>query len=58
MVKVEMKLKKTLCEIKQNEIKDLEDELILIIKTPKYMCKKCLRAASIKNYLCKPKKIK
>lgn len=58
MSKVKMKLKKTLCEVKQNEIKDLEDELFLILKTPKYMCKKCLRAASISDYLCKPKKIK
>lgn len=58
MAIIKMKLTKTLCEIKRNEIKDLEDELILILKTPKYMCKKCLRVASIKDYLCKPKKIK
>ncbi len=34
------------------------DELLEILKKPKYFCKKCLRAASEGSYLCKPEKLK
>lgn len=47
---------KTLCDWDKKEIEKKSGELISIISHPKFYCKKCARASSIKDYLCKPKK--
>ena len=48
---------KTFCDFTKNDIDKFEKNIKKMIKDPKYLCKKCLRVSSDKNYLCKPKKI-
>ncbi len=44
---------KTLCKIKRQEFDTLLPEIVQLVQKPKYLCKKCLRAASQKKVLCK-----
>jgi len=48
---------KVLCKIKKSEIEPLLHDLIPVITSPKFICLKCLRVASGKKWLCKPKKL-
>lgn len=48
---------KTLCDWDKKEIEKNSSELKSIISNPKYYCKKCARASSNKDYVCKPKKL-
>ena len=41
----------TLCELKKETISENIDEISRIIDKPKYICKKCARAANEKKYL-------
>ncbi len=48
---------KTFCDFSKKEMEKYDEEIRKLLKEPKYFCKKCLRASSDKNYLCKPEKI-
>ena len=47
----------TLCDWSKKDIEKKSNELKKILRSPKYYCKKCARAASNKQYLCKPNKL-
>lgn len=49
--------KKTLCNWSRKDIIKNSDKLFKIVSEPKYVCKKCARAASKEEYLCEPKSI-
>ena len=48
---------KTMCKVKPKDFKELEGEILEQVSSPKYICRKCLRVASKKSRLCKPKKL-
>ena len=48
---------KPLCKIKKAEIEPFMPELLTYILPAKFICIKCLRVASGKKWLCKPKKL-
>ncbi|MCG8569926.1 MAG: hypothetical protein MJB14_07275 [Spirochaetes bacterium] len=51
-------MSKKLCKIaKEDWVKNNQNEFYEIAKKPKYYCTKCIRAASDKSWLCKPKKL-
>lgn len=45
---------KTLCKWDKEEIKDNLKELKKIVAEPRFICRKCARAARKEEYLCKP----
>ncbi len=47
----------TLCKVRPSEMEALQPKLRKLLKKPKYMCRKCLRAAKKKGVLCKPEKL-
>ena len=49
--------KKSLCDFTKSDLDKFNKELRLLVKKPKYICKKCFRACSEKEYLCKPTKL-
>jgi hypothetical protein len=53
-----MKIKKTLCCLDRDEIKDNIDELSELCSSPKYICRKCARVSGKEKHLCKPVRIK
>jgi hypothetical protein len=50
-------INKTLCDFSKSDIEKFDKEIRLLVKKPKFICKKCLRASSEKKYLCKPTKL-
>lgn len=52
-----MKIRKTLCSLGRDEIKENLGELTEIVSKPKYICRRCARVATKKKYLCKPVKL-
>ena len=52
-----MKKIRTMCKIKPKNLNELEDEFLRQVSKPKYYCRKCLRVATKKSNLCKPKKL-
>lgn len=48
---------KTLCKIKKQEYEQCLPMVRNIVRAPKYLCRKCLRAASEKKALCKAEKL-
>lgn len=48
---------KTMCKIKPTHLDEIEDEFLKQVSKPKYYCRKCLRVATKKSNLCKPKKL-
>ncbi|TLD70923.1 hypothetical protein FEM03_10565 [Phragmitibacter flavus] len=44
---------KTLCDWKKHEIVDDIDELLLLVRDPRYVCRKCARVAHSDKHLCK-----
>ncbi len=52
-----MKKIQKLCNIKKNNYSILENEIIKIVKSAHFICKKCLRVAKEKKHLCKSKAI-
>ncbi|MCZ7602774.1 MAG: hypothetical protein M5R37_07895 [Melioribacteraceae bacterium] len=53
-----MKKDKTFCDLSKDYIAKHLDEIIPLINNPKFICKKCARAANDETHLCKPVKIK
>lgn len=45
---------RTLCKWDKDEIKNSLKELKKIVREPRFVCRKCARAASEEGYLCKP----
>lgn len=45
---------KTLCEWKKHEILEETEELLRIVGDPRFVCRKCARAAHQEKHLCKP----
>lgn len=45
---------KQLCKWDKDEIKDNLKELKKIVAQPRFICRKCARAARKEEYLCKP----
>jgi hypothetical protein len=48
---------KSLCDFTKSDLAKYEKKLKKLVKKPKYICKKCLRVSSDKDFLCKPNKI-
>jgi hypothetical protein len=48
---------KTLCKWDKDDIKDNLKELKKIVAQPRYVCKKCGRAAKDDDLLCKPEEL-
>jgi hypothetical protein len=48
---------KALCKIRRNEYDKLLPKIRKLVVKPKFICVKCLRAASEKKLLCKPEKL-
>ena len=51
------KATKTLCKWGKDDIKDSLKELKKIVASPRYICKKCGRAAKNDDCLCKPEEL-
>ncbi len=49
--------KKCLCSMKKEDIEKRINEIMKMVNTPKYVCKKCARAANEKEFICKPVEI-
>lgn len=47
----------TLCEIKRKDFSREIDKIQKMVNNPEFICKKCLRSASKKKFLCKPSTI-
>ena len=45
---------RTLCEWKKHEILEDTEELAKIVCDPRFVCRKCARAAHQDKHLCKP----
>ena len=45
---------KTLCKWDKDDIKDNLKELKKLVAEPRFICRKCARAAKKEEYLCKP----
>ena len=45
---------KPLCKWDKDEIKDKLKDLKKIVARPRFLCRKCARAANKEEYLCKP----
>jgi len=45
---------KTMCKYKKEKIEENLEILKQIVKNPKFICRKCARAAKEEKYLCKP----
>lgn len=45
---------KTLCKWEKNDIKENLKELKKIVAEPRFVCRKCARAAKREEHLCKP----
>jgi|GEM_PF-608693 len=48
---------KTLCDWKKHEIIDDIDELLILVRNPRYVCRKCARVAHADKHLCKPMRL-
>jgi hypothetical protein len=46
-----------LCKWKKDRIDKKFDELVKIVRNPKFVCTKCGRVANSKKWLCKPRSI-
>jgi hypothetical protein len=49
---------KTLCDWDRTDIEKNMVDILKIINSPRYICRKCARVARIEDMLCKPVKIK
>jgi hypothetical protein len=47
-------MSRTLCEWKKHEIVEDTEELAKIVCDPRFVCRKCARAAHKEKHLCKP----
>jgi hypothetical protein len=53
-----MKKSKTFCDLNKDYISKNLDEMMELTSNPKYICRKCARAANDDTHLCKPVKMK
>ena len=51
------KLKKKMCKLVKEGLKENEEAILSEVLQPEYICKKCLRVAANKKLLCDPKKL-
>ncbi len=51
------KLKKKMCKLAKEGLKENEEAILAEVRQPVYICKKCLRVAENKKLLCDPKKL-
>ena len=49
---------KTLCDLDKKELEKRLPEIMRMVDRPRYICRKCARAANDKDRLCRPRKIK
>jgi hypothetical protein len=49
--------KKHLCEYKKSAIKEDLDKFKELVRDPRFICRKCARAAREDGRLCKPEKL-
>lgn len=47
------KLGKPFCKLNKKEVKEYLDDIIPLVAQPRFVCKKCARAAASKKNLCK-----
>jgi len=52
-----MKSIKKLCDLNKDKIKNNFAEITELVANPKFICRKCARAANSKKHLCKPEAI-
>ena len=52
------KLKKKLCKYGKDAFKKNEEALIAEVLQPRFICRKCLRAAANEKLLCNPQELK
>lgn len=50
-------MKKTLCSLDKDEIKENIADIASIVSKAKYLCRKCIRASRNAKHLCKPARI-
>ena len=48
-------MSKTLCDWSRKDIERDLERLAEIVRAPRWICRKCARAASADRYLCKPR---
>jgi hypothetical protein len=48
---------KRLCDWSKKELRERFAELRELVRTPRYACTKCGRAARVERVLCKPKEL-
>ena len=48
---------KTLCDLDKKDIEKKFSDVVKLVDKPKYVCRKCARAANEKDLVCKPVKI-
>ena len=48
---------KHLCDLNKKGYEKESDKIENIVRNPKFICKKCIRVANVKDRLCKPTKI-
>jgi hypothetical protein len=48
---------KTLCKLRKekNHYPGMREDILQTVKSPKYICEKCLRVAADKERLCEPR---
>ena len=52
-----MPLKKKMCKVCKNDMKDKLEEVKEAVKKPEFICKKCARVSSSKKNICKPEEL-
>ena len=45
---------KTLCDMDKNEIEKKLERIKKMVNKPRFVCRKCARAANEEEYVCKP----
>lgn len=53
-----MKKIKKLCDLKKEPFDLIKNDILKIVSKPSFICKKCLRVAVDKKYLCKGEALK
>ena len=48
---------KKLCAWKKDDIEGKKKKLVKMVREPRFLCRKCARAAADKSFLCKPEAI-
>lgn len=48
---------KCLCDLDKKEIEKKLERIKQMVNAPKYVCRKCARAANKEDYVCKPVRI-